>query len=76
MLRRFRGALLRFVRRRGLALVCGAALTAAASWMEFSGRFDAWWIDGLALVLGATGLAVLWTGVVGLKPDYVDPDER
>ena len=33
---------LRFLRRRGLAVVIGAALTIAAAWLELSGRYDAW----------------------------------
>ena len=74
MLRRTRGLLLRFVRRRGLTLVVGAALTAAALWLELSGRYDAWWVDGAALILGATGAAFAWTGLTGLRPDYLDPD--
>jgi hypothetical protein len=74
MLRRLRGRLLRFVRRRVVVTVAGLALALPAAWMEFSGRFDAWWIDGAALVLGATGIALMWIGVAGVKPDYVDPD--
>ena len=70
MLRRARGLLLRFVRRRALASLVGVALAAPAAWIEWSGRFDAWWIDGLALVVGATGVALLWTGLTGTKPDW------
>jgi hypothetical protein len=71
-LRRFRGMILRLVRRRALALAVGVALVVPAAWIEFSGRFDAWWIEGLALVVGATGLAILWTGLTGAAPDWVD----
>ena len=42
------------------------------AWVEFSGRYDAWWIDGLALVVGATGLAIFWTGLTGPSPDWID----
>jgi hypothetical protein len=72
MLRRLRGLLLRFVRRRGLAIAVGLALVAPAAWVEFSGRFDAWWIEGLALIVGATGLAIFWTGLTGAAPDWVE----
>jgi hypothetical protein len=72
MLRRLRGATLRFVRRRPLAIAVGLALAAPAAWVELDGRFDAWWIDGAALVIGATGLAVLWTGITGAAPDWID----
>ncbi len=71
-LRKLRGAVLRFVRRRALASAVGAALAAPAAWIEFTGRAGAWWIDGLALVVGATGLALLWTGLVGVAPDWTE----
>jgi hypothetical protein len=74
-LRRVRGFLLRLVRRRGLALLVGVALAAPAAWVEFSARYGGWWVDGLALVVGATGIAIFWTGLTGLSPDWVDHDE-
>ena len=73
-LRRVRGMLLRLVRRRALAIVVGLALAVPAAWLEFSGRFSAWWVDGLALVVGATGVAVLWTGLTGPGPDWIDDE--
>ena len=72
ILRRARGALLRLVRRRALAVVAGLALAAPAVWVEFFSRYEAWWIDGLALVAGATGVALLWTGLTGVPPDWID----
>jgi hypothetical protein len=63
---------LRFVRQRVLAVVVGAALVAPAAWIELSGRADQWWVDGLALVVGATGLALFWTGLVGVAPDWTE----
>jgi len=72
MLRRVRGLLLRLVRRRAAAIAVGAALSIPAAWMEFGGRFDAWWVGGLSLVLGATGVALLWTGLTGARPDWID----
>ena len=74
-LRRARGFLLRFVRRRRLAVVVGLVLAVPAAWLEFSGRGDRWWVEGLALVVGATGLALLWTGITGASPDWVDDEE-
>jgi len=73
-LRRVRGMLLRLVRRRALAIAVGLALVIPAAWIELSGRFDAWWMEGLALVVGATGLAILWTGLTGVAPDWVDDE--
>ncbi|MGB7217265.1 MAG: hypothetical protein WBD07_00520 [Vicinamibacterales bacterium] len=72
MLRRARGLLLRLVRRRAAALAVGAALALPAAWLEWSGRYDAWWVGGLSLILGATGAALLWTGVAGTPPDWID----
>jgi hypothetical protein len=78
-LRRARGALLRLVRRRTAAIVIGLALALPAAWLEFSGLAvfdDAWWVQGLALVLGATGLAFVWTGLTGTSPDWVDDEPK
>jgi hypothetical protein len=73
MLRRARGFLLRLVRRRALAMGVGLALAIPAAWVEFSGRYAAW-AQGLALVVGATGIAVFWTGLTGPSPDWVDDE--
>jgi hypothetical protein len=71
-LRRARGFLLRLVRRRSLALVAGLALAVPAGWVEFSGRYGGWWVNGLALIIGATGIAIFWTGLTGPSPDWLD----
>ena len=73
-LRRVRGLLLRLVRRRMLAMLVGLALAVPAIGIELSSG-GAWWVDGLALVAGATGIAIFWTGLTGVAPDWVD-DER
>jgi hypothetical protein len=70
--RRLRGALLRLARRRALSITLGLAMAVPAAWVEFSGRWSTWWVDGLALVVGATGLALLWTGITGLSPDWTE----
>jgi hypothetical protein len=75
-LRRLRGAVLRLVRRRGLAITVGAAMAGPAAWLEFFSAYGAWWIEGLALVFGATGLALVWTGITGLAPDWVEESDR
>jgi hypothetical protein len=75
-LRRARGVVLRLIRRRALALVVGGALIAPSAWIEFSGRYGAWWQDGLALVVGATGIAIFWTGLTGVAADWVDEDRE
>ena len=73
---RARGALVRLVRRRALAVVVGLALAVPAAWLELSGRSEAWWVDGFSLILGATGAALMWAGLVGPKPDWVQPDDE
>jgi hypothetical protein len=64
--------MLRLVRRRPLAIAVGAALVAPAAWVEFSGGRFVWWMQGLALVVGCSGVAILWTGIAGLPPDWID----
>jgi hypothetical protein len=76
MVRRLRGVVLRFVRRRRLAVVLGLALVIPAAWVEFSGRIDAWWIEALALVVGATGVALAWTGITGVAPDWIEENQN
>lgn len=59
-----------------MAVLAGVVLLTPAVWIEFSGHLDAWWAQGLALALGATGVALVWSGVVGTRPDWIDRDER
>jgi ABC-type transport system involved in cytochrome c biogenesis permease component len=75
LLRRSRGAILRLVRQRRLAMVLGLVMIGPSAYIQFGSRFDTWWLEGLSLVVGATGLALLWTGLTGVGPDWVD-DER
>jgi len=69
-IRRARGLILRFVRRRVPAVVVGSGLVVTAAWIEWGMRVDAWWVEGVALVAGATGVAILWTGLTGAQPDW------
>ncbi len=66
--------LLRLVRRRARAMTIGLALVIPSAWVELSGRYAAWWVEGLALVVGATGIALFWTGLTGPSPDWVDDE--
>ncbi len=73
VLRRARGALLRFVRRRPVAIVVGALLVVPAAWLELTRSLRrAGGSTALSLVLGATGAAILWTGLTGARPDWID----
>jgi hypothetical protein len=71
-LRRARGALLRIVRRRPSALAIGVALALPAGWIEWSGGSGRWWLDGLSLLCGATGAALIWAAIAGPRPDWVE----
>ena len=69
---RARGAILRLVRRRPAAIAAGLALAVPAAWLELSARYDAWWVSGLSLVAGATGAALIWAGLTGTQPDWIE----
>lgn len=71
-MRRLRGRVLRLARRRPVAVALGAALAAPCAWIELGGRSGAWWIEGLSLVVGASGLALLWAGLTGVPPDWTE----
>ena len=71
VLPRLRGSLLRLVRRRALSMSIGAALAVPSAWVQFRGT-DLWWLEGLSLVVGATGLALLWFGLTGPSPDWIE----
>jgi len=73
-LRRIRGILLRLTRHRTAAILVGLVLAAPAVWLKVGTHLDAWWIDGLSLILLATGLALIWTGLTGPSPDWLDDD--
>jgi hypothetical protein len=70
--RRARGVLLRLVRRRTPALLLGALLTVPALWGQLGRGYSAWWAEGLSLVLGATGIALIWAGLTKDAPDWVE----
>ena len=50
----------------------GLVLVVPSAWIEFSGRPMPWWAGGIALVAGATGAALLWTGLFGATPDWIE----
>ena len=74
LIRRARGALLRLARRRALAIVVGLTLAGPAAWLEVSGGAAGWWVEGLSLILVATGAALVWMGMAGRTPDWTDPE--
>ena len=50
----------------------GLALAIPAAWVELGTSDAPWWLEGLSLVAGATGLALFWTGLTGPSPDWVE----
>ena len=74
-LRRARGWLLRAVLKRTTAIVFGTFLSVPALWLWWGDYFwERWYTDGLALVLGATGIALILAGIGGRRPDWLEPD--
>jgi hypothetical protein len=74
--RRVRGWLLRAVMNPSLAVTLGLALAVPAAWVGWwAYAWETWYTDGLALVAGATGLALILAGLGGRRPDWIDPDE-
>jgi hypothetical protein len=74
MMRRMRGVVLRLVRHRVRAMALGLLLALPSIWVQVSSRWDAWWLESLSLIVGATGLALFWTGLTGAAPDWIEPD--
>ena len=72
-MRRMRGALLRVALRRTPALVAGVALLAPATVVGLAEYpWESWLTDGLVLVGGATGVALLVTGLTGRRADWIE----
>lgn len=72
-LKRLRGSLLRLLLNRPAAITLGLVLTLPAAWLLFE---DLVWetpvTDGLALIVGATGVAFLLAGIGGRRPDWIE----
>ena len=73
-LRRARGWLLRAVLRRDLAVALGTLLVVPAAWLLWADHsWESWVTDGLTLVLGGTGTALILAGLGGRRPDWIEP---
>lgn len=76
-LRRARGWVLRAVLRRTTAVALGILLCGPAVWLWWREyRWETWYTDGLTLVFGATGLALILAGVAGRRPDWIEPSPK
>ena len=72
-LRRARGTLLRLSQARVAAGGVGTVLVAvAAGLIMFDFSWESWVSDGLGLVLGGTGAALLMTAMSGRRPDWIE----
>ena len=73
-LRKVRGALLRVVLNRGLAVSLGLLLALPGIWLWLDDfAWETWWTDGTALIAVATGSALMLAGLGGRRPDWIDP---
>jgi hypothetical protein len=68
--------MLRLAYRRTAAVATGVVLVGTAVTLAAIDRpWESWITDGLTLVSGATGVALLVIAASGRTPDWVDPDE-
>lgn len=73
MLRRARGRCLRLAQARVAAGVVGTVLflfSVSLLMLDFS--WESWVSDGLGLVLGGTGAALIMTAISGRRPDWIE----
>ena len=71
--KRIRGFLLRLVLRRAVAIVLGLVLIMPAAWLlvqDFS--WETPLTDAFGLIVGATGAALLFAGIGGRRPDWLE----
>ena len=75
-MKRTRGMLLRVALSRRPALLIGLALLVPAAAIAVGDyRWESWLTDGLGLIGGATGAALVLTGLAGRRADWIDPDD-
>jgi protein-S-isoprenylcysteine O-methyltransferase Ste14 len=75
-LRRARGLLLRVAFARRAAVGAGIVLLGVfGAFRLFEFSWESWVSDGAALVLGASGAALLLAALTGRRPDWIDPDD-
>ena len=73
-LRRLRGVLLRLVFARRSAAIVGGVFTATFVILRVVPfTWESWLTDGIGLLLGSTGVALLVAAVGGRRSDWTDP---
>lgn len=71
--RRLRGALLRLAFNRRKAFVAGLACAGVSGWlMAIEAAWESWVSDGIGLIAGSTGLALIIFALSGRRPDWVE----
>jgi hypothetical protein len=66
--------LLRAVLKRTTAIALGMIFSLPAAWLWWGDyAWEAWYTDGLALIGGATGAALILAGIGGRRPDWIEP---
>jgi hypothetical protein len=71
--RRLRGWLLRLVMNRAVAIAFGLVLMAPAAVLLLKDySWESGVTDGLGLIIGATGIALLAAGLGGKRPDWIE----
>ena len=73
LIRRLRGAFLRLAFNRPAAFVAGLACAGGAVWLAaIDAPWESWVSDGVGLVAGATGAALILVALGGRRPDWVE----
>jgi len=73
LIRRVRGALLRLAFNRAAAFALGLVCAGGAAWLAIiDASWESWLSDGLGLVAGATGAALVVVALGGRRPDWVE----
>lgn len=71
--KRVRGWFIRLALNRKASIVLGLILLAPALWLRVAEyRWETAATDGIGLILGATGTALLLAGIGGRRPDWID----
>jgi len=73
LFRRVRGAILRLAHAPISAAIVGAAfVSASAALLLFEFTWESWVSDGVGLVLGGTGAALVVIAITGRRPDWIE----
>lgn len=69
--RRLRGALLRLAFNRRKAFVSGLLCVGVSGWlMATEAAWESWVSDGIGLIAGSTGVALVIFALSGRRPDW------